>query len=100
MILHTINKSPFEKPTLESCLKHCKPGSSILLIEDGIYAALKNTKYSHLVTDALSEHRFYVLEPDLNARGVQDQLIDGIGKVSYEGFVDLTVEHDTVSAWL
>jgi len=42
MILHTVNKSPFEKNTLISCLKHCKPGSSVLLIEDGIFAALEN----------------------------------------------------------
>ena len=100
MILHTVNKSPFDTVALESCLAHCKPGSSVLLIEDGIYAALKGAKFSDAVTNAMKDIAVYVLEPDLNARGVQDQLMDGIKKVDYAGFVDLSVEHDKVQAWL
>ncbi|MDH5257676.1 MAG: sulfurtransferase complex subunit TusB [Gammaproteobacteria bacterium] len=100
MILHTVNKSPFEKNTLESCLKNCKPGSSLLLIEDGIYASLNNTRFTEKVTASMKDINIYVLEPDLNARGVQDSLIDGIKKVDYAGYVDLTVEHSAVNAWL
>ena len=44
---------------------------------------------------------FYVLGPDLNARGMtDDQLIDGVKVVDYEGLVDLTAEHENVQAWL
>ena len=43
-MLHIVNKSPFERNSLESCLKHAVKGSAILLIEDGIYAALKGTQ--------------------------------------------------------
>ena len=100
MILHTVNKSPFEKNTLTSCLKHCKAGSSLLLIEDGIFAALSGTTFSNQVTEAMKNINVYVLEPDLDARGVQDSLLDGIKKVDYAGYVDLAVEHDTVDAWL
>jgi len=100
MILHTVNKSPFEKNTLTSCLKHCKDGSSLLLIEDGVFAALSGTTFSEKVTEAMKKMNVYVLEPDLNARGVQDRLIDGIKKVDYAGYVDLAIEHDTVDAWL
>lgn len=100
MILHTVNKSPFEKNTLKSCLKHCKDGSSLLLIEDGIFAALTGTTYSEQVMEAMKKINIYVLEPDLNARGVQDSLIEGIKKVDYAGYVDLAVEHDVVDAWL
>lgn len=100
MILHTVNKSPFEKSSLDSCLKHCKKGSSLLLIEDGIYAGLRNTRYTDSVMNAMKDITVYVLEPDLNARGVQDKLIDGIKKVDYAGFVDLAAEHDKVEAWL
>ncbi|MBF0334232.1 MAG: sulfurtransferase complex subunit TusB, partial [Alphaproteobacteria bacterium] len=42
-MLHTVNKSPFEKNALESCLSHAVEGASILLIEDGVYAALGGT---------------------------------------------------------
>jgi len=100
MILHTVNKSPFDTIAFESCLAHCKSGSSLLLIEDGIYAGLKGAKFSDTITSAMKDINIYVLEPDLNARGVQDQLIDGIKKVDYAGFVDLSVEHDKVQAWL
>ncbi len=40
-ILHTVNKSPYEKNSLDSCLNLAKEGSAVLLIEDGVYAALK-----------------------------------------------------------
>ena len=55
-MLHTVNKSPFERNTFDSCL---------------------------------------------NARGMtDDQVIDGIKVVDYEGFVDLTAECENVQAWL
>ncbi|MCP4411990.1 MAG: sulfurtransferase complex subunit TusB, partial [Gammaproteobacteria bacterium] len=31
-MLHTVNKSPFERNTLKSCLRIAKPGSAVLLI--------------------------------------------------------------------
>ena len=40
MMLHTVNKSPFERNALESCLRLAASGSSVLLIEDGVIAAL------------------------------------------------------------
>jgi tRNA 2-thiouridine synthesizing protein B len=40
-MLHTVNKSPFERNSLDSCLSHAKAGSSILLFEDGIYAVIR-----------------------------------------------------------
>ena len=100
-MLHTVNKSPFERNTLDSCIAMAKSGSSILLIEDGIFGALKGTSATDKVSNAMSNVTFYVLGPDLNARGMtEDQLIDGIKVVDYEGFVDLTAEHENVQAWL
>ena len=40
-MLHTVNKSPFEKNSLETCLRLAEDNSSILLIEDGVYGALQ-----------------------------------------------------------
>jgi tRNA 2-thiouridine synthesizing protein B len=42
-VLHIINKSPFDRNSLDSCLRLAKADSPILLIEDGIYAVQKNT---------------------------------------------------------
>jgi tRNA 2-thiouridine synthesizing protein B len=100
-MLHTVNKSPFERNTLASCIGHAKPGSAILLIEDGVYAALKGTSHEDMVRGAVSSHSVYVLGPDLLARGMKpEQVIDGISVVDYGGFVDLATEHDKVQAWV
>jgi len=99
--LHTVNKSPFERNSLDTCLRLAKQGSGILLIEDGVYAAVKGTAVSGKLEKATGDHKVYVLGPDLAARGMQaDQVIDGIAVVDYAGFVDLAAEHDRVNAWL
>ena len=38
--LHTVNKSPFEKKSLETAIKFSLAGASILLLEDGVYGAM------------------------------------------------------------
>ena len=99
--LHTVNKSPFERNALESCLRLAKKGSSVLLFEDGVIGAMQNTKFSEKVTQAMKNLSFYVLSPDIKARGLNDnKVIDGIKVIDYDGFVDLTTEHNTVQSWL
>ncbi|NOX42376.1 MAG: sulfurtransferase complex subunit TusB [Gammaproteobacteria bacterium] len=100
MQLHVVNKSPFEKSTFESCLLHVKKGSSILFIEDGIFAALNKGKFSEKVKNALENYKIYALEPDVNARGMKNKVMDGIKLIDYSGFVDLAAEHDAVQSWL
>jgi len=99
-MLHTVNKSPFEKNSLDSCLRMTKKGNAILFIEDGVYAATKGTAVSEQVKQAMGDVTIYALEPDLKARGVTDKVMDGIKLVDYAGFVDLVAEHDKVQAWL
>jgi len=99
--LHIINKSPFERNSLDTCLRLAKQGSAILLIEDGIYAARKNTAVGDKVAAATAKHSLYALTPDLEARGIgKDELVDGISLVDYEGFVQLTTECSGVQSWL
>lgn len=100
MQLHVVNKSPFEKNTLESCLQHAKKGSSILFIEDGIYAALNSGEFSGKIKSTLTNYKIYALEPDVSARGMNGKIIDGIKLIDYNGFVDLATEHDVVQSWL
>lgn len=99
-MLHTVNKSPTERNSFESCLKHLTKGSAVLLIEDGIYGALKGSSTSELVERALMGHSIYALKPDVVARGMKDRLINGIQLIDYDGFVDLVVEHSSVQSWL
>lgn len=99
-MLHTVNKSPFERNTLKTCLAHTKPGSAVLLIEDGVYAALADTSISPLIQQALSQISVYALGPDLEARGVAKKIIAGVKIINYAEFVDLVVEHPNTQAWL
>lgn len=99
-MLHTVNKSPFERNSLKSCLAHAKAGSAILLIEDGVYAALDDTAISDMVKQAMTQVSLYALGPDLEARGVAKRVIDGIKVIDYTGFVDLVVDHPNTQSWL
>jgi tRNA 2-thiouridine synthesizing protein B len=100
-ILHTVNKSPFERNSLDSCLKFASAGGSVLLFEDGVYAAVKGSSVEAKVVGARGSLKLYVLGPDLNARGfTNDRVIPGINVVDYAGFVDLAAECDKVQAWL
>ncbi len=100
-MLHTVNKSPFERNTLESCLRLARKGSAVLMIEDGVYAALEGPAGGGRVAERMGDVRFFVLGPDIEARGLADKpVIDGIEVVDYHGFVDLVAEHDVVQSWL
>ena len=99
--LHTVNKSPFEKGSLETAIKFSLPGSSILLIEDGVYGAAKGTSAEAMVKQAMADKKVYALKADLMARAVkEDRVIDGVEIVDYAGFVDLVEANDKVQAWL
>jgi tRNA 2-thiouridine synthesizing protein B len=99
--LHTVNKSPFEKNSLASCLRLAEPGSALLLIEDGVYGAQRGTRHSGAVECAAKTLSLYVLGPDVRARGLDpDGLIEGVSIVDYDGFVDLASTHARVHAWL
>ncbi|MCG7872559.1 MAG: sulfurtransferase complex subunit TusB [Candidatus Thiodiazotropha lotti] len=98
--LHTVNKSPFEKSSMDSCLAYAKQGSAVLMYEDGIYGAIKGTAIADKIA-AASGVSFYVLGPDLKARGVaEDKVVDGIEIVDYPKFVALAAENDKVQAWV
>ena len=100
-LLHTVNKSPTEKPSLLSCLRLAQPSSDILLIEDGVYAAMTGTAFAAAIHEALEKQRVFVLEPDLLCRGLSvANLIPGVKPIDYEGFVDLAVSNDSVHSWL
>ncbi len=99
--LHTVNKSPFATPALQSCVAHAKDGDTILMIEDGVYGASAGTSVSEAVAARSGAVSFYVLGPDRNARGLDAaNLIDGIKSVDYAGFVELAANSDRTQCWL
>lgn len=100
-ILHTINRSPYRETTLESCLRVALAGSALLLMEDGVYAALAVGQAAPRIREAQVRMRVFVLQADLAARGLADaELVTDVQVVDYPGFVDLACEYDKVQAWV
>jgi len=99
-MLHIVNKSPFERNALDSCLRFGRDGSAVLLIEDGVYAVTRGNLAEPKIKAALGQMKIYALRPDLEARGMQDAVLEGVQLVDYGGFVDLVTGHNTVQSWL
>lgn len=99
-MLHIVNKSPYERNALESCLRLAQPGSALLFIEDGVYAAARGGAAEARVREAMQRLKLYALKPDLEARGMAASVIEGIALVDYAGFVDLVCERRGCQSWL
>ncbi len=98
-MLHIINKSPLTNAALDSCLRVAQSGD-ILLIEDAVVAATKGNAYEAKLREAMGSLKVYVLQPDLDARGLADRLIEGVSSVDYGGFVELTTANKNCQSWL
>lgn len=99
-MLSIVNKSPFERNALSSCLRVQDKGA-VLLIEDAVVAAVAGARFKERIQEVQSHLDIYVLMPDAKARGIgSDELIAGVKLVDYRGFVDLVVNHDNVQSWL
>ena len=96
-LLHIVNKSPYEKNSLATAVGYVRDGDTLLLIEDGIYAAMQGGSAAAKL-DGLD---VAVMGSDLAARGLaEDKLIDGVSVVDYAGFVDLVEAKDSTQSWL
>ncbi|MCB1514971.1 MAG: sulfurtransferase complex subunit TusB [Hyphomicrobiaceae bacterium] len=99
--LHMVNKSPFERNAMKSCLAHALEGDGVILFEDGVYGAVKGSAVTGDIQGKAGAVKVYVLGPDLAARGIADgRLIEGIKVVDYPGFVDLVTSHERTQSWL
>ncbi len=92
--LHLINKSPSASDALAACLRVLAEDDAILLIEDGVYAALTGTGTCRTLTGIAS-----ALTADVEARGVQERLEPGIDSVDDSVFVELCTRCDRVMSW-
>lgn len=99
--LHVVNKSPFDRRSLESCVGHLVEGDAVLLIEDAVVAAKRGSAAVPILEKAMRAGPVYVLGPDLAARAIRSEtILPGMQVVDYRGFVDLTVQHTCTHSWL
>lgn len=96
-MLHTINKSPYSNQALADCLRVCSVDDVVLLIEDGVYAALVNSEWIKSLLAKVPA--VYALQPDLTARGLNDRIAVEVKTVDYIGFVQLCVDQPKMLAW-
>ncbi len=97
-MLYAINNSQLTSNSLDSLLRFAPAGEPILFYEDGAYAVMEGARDSAKVKTILKDHPLYVLDADIEARGVK-KVIEGIKVISYDGFVELVEKHDFVP-WL
>jgi tRNA 2-thiouridine synthesizing protein B len=98
--LHTINKSPYSNGSLSSCMNICSKCDAILLLEDGVFGALKSAPESEqLQRLILSGTKVFAISADVKARGLTDKLLTSIELVDYNGFVQLSIEHRCIQSW-
>lgn len=96
-MLHTINKSPYSHQCLAECLRVCGTDDAVLLIQDGVYAALADSEWVNQLRGKTAA--IYVLQPDAAARGLTDRIAPAIKTVDYAGFVQLCCDHPNLLAW-
>ena len=96
MILHTVNKSPFQQATLAQCISRCANGDGIILLEDGVYGALQDNPQAN----QLSELICFAIEADLQSRGLLARpLIKEVQLIDFDRFVTLSCQHSLVLSW-
>lgn len=99
-MLHIVNKSHAQTHSLRSCLRLARPGHALLLTEDAVYAATASAAAVSGIAGAVGALKVYVLQPDVEARGMAGRLVDGVTAVDYAGFVDLVTGHANNQSWL
>lgn len=95
-MLHTLINSPF-KCDFPALLRLLAEGDDVLLMQDGVLAALQGSQALESLLNAPIS--LYVLQEDVMARGLSAQISNSAVTVSYNDFVALTVKNSQQMAW-
>jgi tRNA 2-thiouridine synthesizing protein B len=95
-MLHTLAHSPWQCD-MATLLRTVRSGDDLLLISDGVIAALEGGQHLELLLNApITVH---VLKEDIDARGLSGQISSSVVRVGYTDFVSLAVKHETQMRW-
>jgi tRNA 2-thiouridine synthesizing protein B len=95
-MLYTLLQSPWQCD-LDSLLLLLQEGDDLLLLQDGVTAALAGSQV--LIRLSASPAKLWVLEEDVAARGLIEQISTKVARLDYTGFVALTAKHQQQVAW-
>lgn len=96
-MLHTITTSPFQTQALQHCLRYIGQDDEILLVQDAVVAGIEKNTWSEALKQ--SGVKIYLLAADLTARGLAKKVDNGFEVIDSEGFVSLTVKHESQMKW-
>ena len=105
MLLHTVNKSVFDNSALGDCLQVVSANDAVLLIENGVYAALNSSPIESAHRQSIKQlsangTRFYVLQADCAARGLEPSALLPLFDITDDiGFVALAAEAVAIQSW-
>ncbi|POT55366.1 sulfurtransferase complex subunit TusB [Citrobacter amalonaticus] len=95
-MLHTLHRSAWFTD-LTSLLRLVEEGDELLLLQDGVTAALEGSRFLESLHNA--PITVYALKEDIEARGLSGQISDSVVRVGYTDFVRLAVKHTSQMAW-
>lgn len=96
--LHSLHHSQSDHIWLSRCLAAAKPDDGIILLEDAV--AISCHLPSLLLLSKLDlVLNFYVIDVDLNARGLLSLYDKKFALVSYHEFVELTLHYNKLVNW-
>jgi len=82
---------------MTALLRTLREGDDLLLLSDGVIAALEGGQYLELLLNApITVH---ALNEDIDARGLSGQISSSVVRVGYTDFVGLTLKHETQMRW-
>ncbi|PWI33677.1 sulfurtransferase complex subunit TusB [Vibrio albus] len=82
---------------LAQALAYVDAEDPILLVEDGVYAAL--AEHASHIALTQNANPFYVLDADVKARGLEKLPLNHVELIDFSGFVVLTEDNETSMTW-
>ncbi len=95
-MLHTLSTSPWHTD-LRAMLRLVKDGDDLLLLSDGVIAAIADGPFLEILHSAPIS--IYALQEDIEARGLVGQIADSVVRVGYTDFVRMSVKHPGQLSW-
>lgn len=95
-MLHTLSHSPWQCD-IEALVRMLREGDDLLLIQDGVLAAIEGSRFVEILTNAPIS--VSALKEDIDARGLAGQISAKIDVVGYTDFVNIAVTHSSQMNW-
>lgn len=96
MILHTLNAGP-DSTAFNECIRLLQATDALLMMGDGVYAALANTPASKALNDTGAT--LFVLQSHAAAAGISQRLSGNVATADFDQFVSLTEQFTKQQAW-